>query len=429
MIPVPRATYYFKCRTALNSLKNILFNKHLKKDETNFAIEFASFIGSKETVLTSHARIALWTILNSLKLNEGSEVLMTPINLPDMVNMILLNNCKPRFVDFEKQSLNVDIDDLKSKINAKTKVLFVTILNGISINLDPILKMAKENGLITVFDLTQAMGMVHGKNKIAALADYSIFSLCDLKDVHTHRGGVIAFNDISKKDSLLSSLKKIETTPSKKYFFDFVIEDLISTLMLKRIFFQIFIYPVIRILLFLNLIDSLEDITKGKGVKIFNINIGRGFWGGDGDLVRTNLPAHLTYHYTEMQAKIGLHQLKKVHSIQYARIQNAKKLLSLIENKDIIFYGQEDSLFWKFPIWQNEKQKLELKTYLIENGVDCAPSNLPLLSELDVFKKYHNDLTPNARDYTESTINLPAHYYLSEKEIEQMGAILNRFFH
>lgn len=422
MFPIPRSIYYFQCRKAIKTYFNLF---SLKRDNTQFGKEFANFIGANEILLTSHARVALWIILNSLQLESGSEVIMSPVNLPDMVNMILLNKLKPRFVDFKKRSTDIDITDLSSKLSSKSKVLFLTVLNGLSFNLDEILSFAKKNNLIVILDMTQSMGMEAKEGKVASLVDYCIYSLCDLKDVHTHRGGVIAFNNPDLKSSLKHSLKNIESVPDKKYFFNFVTEDLLSTLLLKRFFFNIFIYPMVRILLKLNLIDALEDLTKGKGIKFFNINIGRGLWGGDGDLVRETLPSYLTYYFTDVQGRIGLDQLKQVERIQKKRTENARHLLKSVKNKKMIFFNEEDSLFWKFPIWCDEREKL--KKFLINNGVDCAPSNLPLLSEMEIFKKYHSDLTPNAKDYTESTLNLPAHYYLSPEEIAEMAEILNSF--
>lgn len=425
MRPIPRAIYYFKLRTGLQSLAQVVFNRHQFKNQSAFSQKFGDFIGNDNLILTSHARIAFWIILNSLSLEKDSEVLMSPINLPDMVNMILLNGLKPRFVDFKKRSLDIDLEDLERKTTSKTRVLFVTVLNGISINLEEIFEYARKKNLLVILDLTQAVGMSVGGRKLAALSDYSIYSLCDLKDVHTHRGGAIAFREAQKRESLLKSLEKIESEPEKSYFLSFVTEDLISTLLLKRWFFTLFVYPMVRLLLALNLIDLLEDLTKGKGIKIFNLNIGRGLWGGDGDLIRTHLPKKLTYRFSDMQARIGLEQLKLVQERQSQRILRARILMREIENKHYLFYSEKEGVFWKFPVWSEHVKKL--KKYLIAEGIDCAPSNLPLLSELDLFKPYHQDQTPHAKEYTQCTLNLPAHYYLREEEVVKIAEVLNRF--
>jgi dTDP-4-amino-4,6-dideoxygalactose transaminase len=397
---------------------NVLFSD-LKSDSCfDFDKNFAKFIGSKDVVLTSHARISLWTVLNSLNLKNGDEVLMSAINLPDMVNMVLLNNLKPRIFDYSYKSYDFNIEDIKAKANLNTKVIFLTVLAGMENNFIEVVKWAKENKIIVVADLTQSMG-ANNNTHLASEADYSIYSLCDLKDIHSHRGGVIAFNKDGLKVNLLNSLLKIQTSPNKKYFIKFILEDLISVVLLNRLFFSFFIYPIVLLMQILNLSSSLESLTKGQGFKLGNINIGRGFWGGDGELVRKDIPSELTYQFTNFQANLGNTQLEKVHQRQKKRIENAKKLYSIIQDSSKIFYKGESHLFWKFPLWVENPDEFKKKMCLLK--IDCAPSNLPVLASLEVFRGIIQDQTPHAEEMAKKIIYIPVHFYLNENEIKIIG--------
>src|ERR687885_650882 len=59
---------------------------------------FAAALESREAVLLPHARVALLAILRALDLPAGSEVLMTPVTIPDVVNAVIIAGLRPVFV-------------------------------------------------------------------------------------------------------------------------------------------------------------------------------------------------------------------------------------------------------------------------------------------------------------------------------------------
>ena len=423
MKSIPRAIYYLSPKTAINSFYELI-NKELEYTKVEeFEHEFGKFIGCPNIATTSHARVALYAILKSLKIEEGGEVIMSGINLPDMINMIQLNNLVPRLFDYEEKSFNFSIQDLKLKINSKTKVLFITVLAGMSSNLNEIIQIAKEYDLMIIIDQTQSMGMFLNGRSLASLVDYSIYSLCDLKDIHTHRGGVVAAISEESCSSVKVIINKISTKPNRKYFYKFIFEDLISSILLRRNFFHYGISPFLHILHFFNKANVLEDLTKGKGIRFWKINLGRGLWGGDGDLIRHEVPSDLLYKYTGLQARLGLKQLKKVHRIQRVRINFAKNVLSQLGDYNFVVNKSNEHLFWKFPIWTDEPKKIQKRFQLM--GIDCAPTNLPSISTIEAFKNIIKDKTPNTDKLVKNILYIPVHYYLKEKEVKDIGKLIN----
>jgi perosamine synthetase len=420
---IPRAIYYLSPKRAIKSFFQVATSPFTYDNVSEFEKSFALFVGSHDTISTSHARVALYSILKSLSLKEGSEIIMSGVNLPDMINMIKLNGLVPRVFDYEEKSFNFSIDDLKNKCTPMTKVLFLTVLAGISSNIEDVLEVASQLNLVVIIDQTQSMGIKIKKIPLASLCDFSIYSLCDLKDIHTHRGGIIAFNDISRRNSLRKTVDLISLNAQKKYFLSFIFEDFLSAILLRRNFFNLFISPILYFLHLIGKANILEDLTKGKGIKIGKINLGRGLWGGDGDIIRTSIPSELLYRFTTLQANLGLEQLRKVHLIQKERI-----LRALLISKSLSFHDQlidlsKDHIFWKFPLWVNDPKNIQRKLQL--RGIDCAPTNLPSLCSIEAFRSFLLDETPQTKKLVTNVLFIPVHYYLTYDEVIKMGIIIN----
>ncbi|MBC7540338.1 MAG: DegT/DnrJ/EryC1/StrS aminotransferase family protein [Bacteriovorax sp.] len=422
---IPRAIYYLSPKTALKSFFQVMTTRFTFKQVSQFEESFAAFVGSKKAIATSHARVALYLVLKTLELDSEAEVLMSGVNLPDMVNMIRLNGLVPRVFDYEERSFNFSLVDLKEKMTTKTKVLFITILAGIDSNIEEVIQLGEEHRLIIIIDQTQSMGLKVGNTLLASKCDFSIYSLCDLKDIHAHRGGVVAFNDPIYELKLRSTLEFISSDPQRKYFLKFIFEDFVSSVLLRRNFFHFFISPFLFLLHCFGKAHVLEDLTKGKGIKFGRINFGRGFWGGDGDLVRTSIPSTLLYRFTALQARLGIKQLLKVHHIQNERILRAELMVTLIKENNSVIDGtkMKTHLFWKFPLWVNEPKKIQRLLQL--RGIDCAPTNLPSICSIEAFNSILIDKTPQTEKLISNILFIPVHYYLTLNEIGLIANIIN----
>ena len=113
---IPRAKLYIDFFTLIKSFIKILFNVGLKRGPKVKKLEiYLKITESKNCITTSTCRLSLHYVLESLDLKEGDEVLLTPIQIPDFINVILNLGLKPIFVEIDKQNESVDIDDLKKR--------------------------------------------------------------------------------------------------------------------------------------------------------------------------------------------------------------------------------------------------------------------------------------------------------------------------
>ena len=128
----PRHKLYIDFKTLIISFITILLTKEkISKNYFKLQDSFRKYFNIKNIYFLSTWRLGFYFVLKSFNLQKDSEVIITGIGIPDKINSILLAGLKPIFVELDLDTHNIDIDDLKKKINNKTKVIHVTYLSGI----------------------------------------------------------------------------------------------------------------------------------------------------------------------------------------------------------------------------------------------------------------------------------------------------------
>jgi perosamine synthetase len=426
---VPRVVYYMSLIAPIKSVK-VLFNRGWLKSgpiKSTFEKKFAAQNNAKYAASFSHARISLYFILRAINKSGRSKILMTPINIPDMVNVIQCTGFTPEFVDLETNSYAPCLSKLEQVITGEHRVLFLTILNGIVPDLRKIKEIAKKNNLFLIIDCTQAYGAKFEELDLVDWCDAAIYALCDLKDVHTHMGGMTLTNDEELYTKLKIDAVNILKPLKIKYLFKFVIEDFLALLIINRTLFSYFFYYLVQLGSLLGE-DEIARLTSGKGLRIFNITILKGLFGGTNSIKKDFIDPHLLYSYSDYQASIGLRSLESVDEILDRRIKNTQTFLKKVNipseylprlNKN------SKNTFWKLPIITTQNQRL--KEYLFKNNVDSAKSNLPCLPSLKGFG-FEGVEVANAEFVRENSLYIPLHHYLNEEEVLQIASLVTDFF-
>ena len=154
---------------------------------------------------------ALFLALRSLGIGEGNEVIMPALTMIATINAVTLTGAKPILVDCKSfEDFNMDLEEVKRKITKKTKVIMPVHLYGYSLEMDKLIKLAKEKKIFIVEDAAESMGATYKGKALGSFGDVSCFSLYSNKIITTANGGMVATNN--KK--LYELIKKIR-------FFDF----------------------------------------------------------------------------------------------------------------------------------------------------------------------------------------------------------------
>ena len=305
-----------------------------------FEKDFSNFLGSKYCILTnsgSSANLLAISALTSKKLgnrrlNPGDEVITLACGFPTTLNPILQYNLFPVFVDIELGSYNIKTEDLEEAISDKTKAVFIPHTLGNPANLSEILKFVNKYNLWFIEDNCDALGSKYNRKYTGTFGHISTFSFYPAHHITMGEGGALLTND--------SELKKIILS-----FRDWGRDCWCET--------------------------GVDD-TCGKR---FNQKIGELPYGYDHKYVYSHIGFNLKI--TDMQAAIGVEQLKKLPSFIEKRKQNFDFLYNFLRNykKHILLpkWEKEADVSWfGFPILIKEVapfSRSDIVNYLEENKI------------------------------------------------------------
>jgi len=160
-----------------------------------FEKALADYCGAKYAVVVASGTAALHAAYYAAGLKDGDEIITSPITFAATSNAALYLNAKPRFVDIEKETGNIDPTLIKEQITDKTKILAPVHYSGHPVDLDRIDAIAKEHGLVVVEDAAHAIGAEYNGKKIGGLSDMTILSFHPVKPMTTGEGGAVLTNN------------------------------------------------------------------------------------------------------------------------------------------------------------------------------------------------------------------------------------------
>jgi dTDP-4-amino-4,6-dideoxygalactose transaminase len=172
-----------------------------------FEKELTKFIGNPYILTLNSATAGLTLALRLLKnkddennwpgFNEDDIVLTPALTCFATTAAILSNNVKIKWLDVDLQTSNIDLTDLKNKLNEKTKVIYIVHWGGTPVDLDS-LKELQEYSLqkfgfkpMIVEDCAHSFGAEYNNKKIGNNDNICVFSLQAIKHLTTGDGGII----------------------------------------------------------------------------------------------------------------------------------------------------------------------------------------------------------------------------------------------
>ena len=162
-----------------------------------FEEAFRAYVGAPFAVPLSSATAGLHLTLLALKIQDGDEIITTPMTFASTVSMILLCGGKPVLVDIEPGTLNIDATKIREKITPRTRAIIPVHFAGQSCDMDAIFALAKEFNLTVIEDAAHAAGTEYKGRRIGSLDSISIFSFHPNKNITTGEGGMVCTPDES----------------------------------------------------------------------------------------------------------------------------------------------------------------------------------------------------------------------------------------
>jgi len=165
------------------------------KKVEEFEKAFANYCGAKYGVATSSGTTALHLALASISIQNGDQVVTTPLSCVSTTNPILYLNAKPIFADVEPTTLNLNPSIVRKKITKKTKAILPVHVFGHPADMDPIVEVAEKHGIYIIEDAAHALGARYKGRKVGSLEHIACFSFYGDKIITTAEGGIALTNN------------------------------------------------------------------------------------------------------------------------------------------------------------------------------------------------------------------------------------------
>lgn len=160
-----------------------------------FEDAFKAYVGAAFAVPLSSATAGLHLTLLALKIEQGDEIITTPMTFASTVSMIILAGGTPVLADIEPGTLNIDVAKVAQKISPRTRAIIPVHFAGQSCDMDPLFDLARQHNLVIIEDAAHAAGTEYKGAKIGSLDTISIFSFHPNKNITTGEGGMVCTPD------------------------------------------------------------------------------------------------------------------------------------------------------------------------------------------------------------------------------------------
>ena len=177
-----------------------------------FEEKFAKLLGVKYCILTnsgSSANLLAISALTSPKLGErrlkpSDEVITTACAFPTTVNPIIQNNLIPVFVDVNIGTYNIQVDKIEGAISEKTKAIFLAHTLGNPFDLDKIQDICEKYNLWLIEDNCDALGSKYNEKYTGTFGHIATFSYYPAHHITMGEGGALVTDDSELKRLIVS---------------------------------------------------------------------------------------------------------------------------------------------------------------------------------------------------------------------------------
>lgn len=156
-----------------------------------FEAEFKEFLGAPAALALNSCTAGLHTALATLGVGAGDEVITTPMTFAASANVIEHVGARPVFVDVEADTLNIDPNLLERAITKRTRAIIVVHYTGHPADMEPIRSIASRRGIAIIEDAAHALPAAYRGERIGAGANLVAFSFYATKNLTTAEGGML----------------------------------------------------------------------------------------------------------------------------------------------------------------------------------------------------------------------------------------------
>jgi perosamine synthetase len=364
--------------------------------------KFAEFIGEKkENVFAFNSgRSCLMAILSSLE--KKGEVLLQSFTCNAASNPIIWSKLKPVYVDCKEDSFNIDINDLKRKINSNSRVVMVQHTFGLPAEMDKIVEICHEHNLILIEDCAHSLGAKYKGKKVGTFGDAVFFSFSRDKIISSVYGGMVTIKNKEMMEKVKSFYNKTNF-PSKFW----ILQQLLHPILMNCLIiptYSFFGKYFLILLQYSHIFSKAVHWKEKRGLK----------------------PSYFPKRMPNALAILALNQFGKIsrfnrHRKEIANFYRQSFEKEILKKEKFQLPLDSDQVYLRFSLKHPQAHNIIKKSWK-ENILLGDWYTTPIAPHDTRLEKvgYKKGSCPKAEKLSKQTFNLPTHINISEKKAEKI---------
>ena len=152
-------------------------------------------LGTRKALLTHSCTAALEMAAILCDFQPGDEVIMPSFTFVSTANAFVLRGAVPVFVDIRPDTLNLDEKLAAGAVTARTRAIVPVHYAGVACEMDTLMALARDKGLVVIEDAAQGVLAEYKGNKLGAIGHLGCLSFHETKNVISGEGGALLVND------------------------------------------------------------------------------------------------------------------------------------------------------------------------------------------------------------------------------------------
>jgi len=339
-----------------------------------FEEAFNSYIGSKKSIAVSSWTAAGHLALEAYGIRPGDEVIVPTMTFPATAEIVCYFGARPVFVDVDEGTLNISLKEIEKAITPKTKAIIPVHYGGQPCDMDEILDIAKQNNIKVMEDAAHSLPAVYKGKKVGTISDVTCFSFYATKTLSTGEGGMICTND----------------------------EEIAERCSIMRL------HGINR--------DAWKRYTE-SGSWYYEV-VAPGF----------------KYNFTDLQASLGIPQLKKVDLMWQSRKNIAKRYTAALKDNEFLqlhsVKEDRESSWHLYPVRLNLERLKINRAQLIDEmrklNIGAGVHFMPVHQHIYYTQTYNLDDKnyPVASSVFPRLVSLPIYPGMSEEHVDKVINVL-----
>lgn len=150
---------------------------------------------ARKVLLTTSGTDALEMAAMLCELKPGDEVILPSFTFSSTATAFLLSGARLVFVDIRPDTMNIDETKIEAAITPKTRVIVAMHYGGVACEMDTIMSIAHDHGLIVIEDAAQAVMSSYNGKALGTIGDFGCYSFHETKNYSMGEGGAILINN------------------------------------------------------------------------------------------------------------------------------------------------------------------------------------------------------------------------------------------